>query len=242
MDVLAFHDVTKRFGAHEALRGVSFDVRPGEIFGLLGPNGAGKTTSIRIAVDILRPDSGEVRLFGAKLARDALDRVSYLPEERGLYRKSRVDDVLVYLGELKGLSRDDAEERTERWLERLGLVDAADARVESLSKGNQQKVQIAGALLHDPELAILDEPFSGLDPLNVELVLGLLAERKERGLTTVLSTHVMEKVETLCDRVVLIYRGERLLYGTVDEVRGLGDARRSMDAVFVDAVRAWEDR
>jgi ABC-2 type transport system ATP-binding protein len=217
--VLAYRGVSKRFGRHAALEEVSLEVGPGEVFGLLGPNGAGKTTLIRIGLDILRPDQGEVLLFGAGPSFEALDRTAYLPEERGVYRRARVRELLEYLGRLKGLKRSEARKATDHWLERVGLGDAAGQRVESLSKGMTQKVQIAGCLMTDPDLCILDEPFSGLDPLNVALVTGLIEERRASGRTTVLSTHLMHQVEALCDRVALIHRGRLVVYGGLGEIR-----------------------
>ena len=229
MSILRFVSIHKRYGAFHALKGVSLEVREGEVFGLLGPNGAGKTSLIRIGLDILRPDEGEVHLFGAPMSRESLDRVGYLPEERGLYKKSKVAEVLLYIGRLKGLARADARDRSARWLERVGLSEVANLRLEALSKGMSQKVQIAGTLLADPPLAILDEPFSGLDPVNVELVKELIGERRAAGQTTVLSTHLMHQIEALCDRVAVIHQGERVVYGDVDTVR----RERSRPAVFV---------
>jgi ABC-2 type transport system ATP-binding protein len=217
--VLAYRGVGKRFGRHLALEGVSLEVLPGEVFGLLGPNGAGKTTLIRIGLDILRADEGEVLLFGAPPSHASLDRTSYLPEERGVYRRAKVRDLLVYLGKLKGLGRTTSRDAADRWLERVGLSRVADQRVESLSKGMTQKVQIAACLMTDPELCILDEPFSGLDPVNVALVTDLIEERREHGRTTVLSTHMMHQVEALCDRVALIHQGRLVVYGDLDEIR-----------------------
>ncbi len=217
--VLVYEEVCKSFGQAPALRSVSLEVHPGEVFGLLGPNGAGKTTLIRIGLDILRPDKGQVRLFGEPLHRDNLDRVSYLPEERGLYKKSKVIDALTYFGRLKGLGRRQARVAAERWLEKVGMLHVARRNVETLSKGMSQKVQIAAALLSEPELCVLDEPFSGLDPINVGLVKQLIMERKDAGKATILSTHMMNQVEALCDRVALIHAGRRVLYGRLDEVR-----------------------
>ena len=211
--------MTKRFGQHAALEGVSLEVVPGEVFGLLGPNGAGKTTLIRIGLDILRADEGEVSLFGASPNSKALDRTAYLPEERGVYRRAKVRELLGYLGRLKGLKRADAHKAADHWLERVGLSRVADQRVESLSKGMTQKVQIAACLMTDPELCVLDEPFSGLDPVNVALVTDLIEERRASGRTTVLSTHMMHQVEALCDRVALINHGNLVVYGELDEIR-----------------------
>lgn len=219
MGILEYRSVTKRFGRHTALAGVSLDVEPGEVFGLLGPNGAGKTTLIRIGLDILRADEGEIRLFGGPVGRDALDRTAYLPEERGVYRRSKVRDLLEYLGKLKGMRRGDAQLAADDWLARVGLAHVANQRVESLSKGMTQKVQIAACLMSDPELCILDEPFSGLDPVNVALVTGLIEERRAQGKTTVLSTHMMHQVEALCDRVALVHQGELVVYGALDDIR-----------------------
>ena len=192
---------------------------PGEVFGLLGPNGAGKTTLIRIGLDILRADEGEVLLFGAAPNPKALDRTAYLPEERGVYRRAKVRELLAYLGRLKGLKSAAARKAGDHWLERVGLSRVADQRVESLSKGMTQKVQIAACLMTDPELCVLDEPFSGLDPVNVALVTDLIEERRAGGRTTVLSTHMMHQVEALCDRVALIHRGNLVVYGPLDEIR-----------------------
>jgi ABC-2 type transport system ATP-binding protein len=201
------------------LEGVSLEVQSGEVFGLLGPNGAGKTTLIRVGLDILRADEGEVTLFGAAPNPKTLDRTAYLPEERGVYRRAKVRELLVYLGRLKGLKRAAARAAADHWLERVGLSRVAGQRVESLSKGMTQKVQIAACLMTDPELCVLDEPFSGLDPVNVGLVTDLIEERRASGRTTVLSTHMMHQVEALCDRVALIHHGTLVVYGQLDEIR-----------------------
>jgi ABC-2 type transport system ATP-binding protein len=201
------------------LEGVSLEVQSGEVFGLLGPNGAGKTTLIRVGLDILRADEGEVMLFGAAPNPKTLDRTAYLPEERGVYRRAKVRELLAYLGRLKGLKRAAARAAADHWLERVGLSRVAGQRVESLSKGMTQKVQIAACLMTDPELCVLDEPFSGLDPVNVGLVTDLIEERRASGRTTVLSTHMMHQVEALCDRVALIHHGTLVVYGQLDEIR-----------------------
>jgi len=219
MVVLTYDNIVKSYGSTVALRGVSFDVEGGEIFGLLGPNGAGKSTLIRILMDIIRADSGQVRVFGEPRRRDHLDRMGYLPEERGLYTKLTVTDVMVYFGTLKGLSRTDARRRAAEWLERVELPHVASWKIERLSKGMSQKVQIASILLSDPELCVLDEPTTGLDPVNVRLVQTLLLERRRNGRTTILSTHQMNQVEALCDRIALINQGRLMEYGRVDEVR-----------------------
>ena len=219
MGILAFRGVSKRFGGRVALDDVSLEVSRGEVFGLMGPNGAGKTTLIRIGLDILRADEGEVTLFGAPLDRSTLDRTAYLPEERGVYARAKVHELLSYLGRLKGLKPADSRKASARWLERVGLSRVAEHRVESLSKGMTQKVQIAACLMSDPELCVLDEPFSGLDPINVALVRELIEERRANGLTTLLSTHLMHQVEALCDRVALIHEGRLVVYGDLEEIR-----------------------
>ena len=217
--ILSFDSLDKSYGQTVALRGVTFDVPAGEIFGLLGPNGAGKSTLIRVLMDIIRPDAGTVRVFGEPRRREHLDRLGYLPEERGLYTKLRVIDVLTYFGALKGLARTDARRRALEWLERVELAHVSTWKVDRLSKGMSQKVQIAGALLSDPELCVLDEPTTGLDPVNVRLIQDLLVERRRNGRSTILSTHHMNQVEALCDRVALINKGQLMVYGAVDEVR-----------------------
>lgn len=218
-DILAFENIHKSYGDVAAVRGVSFGVPEGEVFGLLGPNGAGKTTLIRILMDIIRADEGRVMLFGEPLDREQLDRIGYLPEERGLYKKQKVADVLAYFGQLKGLPHGEARRRAVLWLKKVNLEETVSWNVERLSKGMAQKVQIAATLLFEPPLAILDEPFSGLDPVNVRLVQDIIIERRRAGLTTILSTHQMNMVEALCDRVALINKGQLMVYGEVEAVR-----------------------
>ncbi|MGH9309622.1 MAG: ABC transporter ATP-binding protein [Vicinamibacterales bacterium] len=229
--VLTFDRVEKSYGRTAALRGVSFDVNAGEIFGLLGPNGAGKSTLIRILMDIIRADGGRVMVFGEERRRQHLDRLGYLPEERGLYTKQPVIDIMTYFGALKGLGRREARERSLAWLEKVELPHVASWKVDRLSKGMSQKVQIASVLLSDPDLCVLDEPTTGLDPVNVRLVQDLLLERRRNGRTTILSTHHMNQVEALCDRVALINKGQLVVYGEVDEVR----RRHSLPEVRVHA-------
>jgi ABC-2 type transport system ATP-binding protein len=209
--ILTFDAIEKAYGQTVALRGVSFDVGAGEIFGLLGPNGAGKSTLIRILMDIIRADRGEVRVFGEPRKRHHLDRLGYLPEERGLYTKQPVLDVMTYFGALKGLSRQEARQRSIAWLQKVELPHVGGWKVDRLSKGMSQKVQIASVLVSDPELCVLDEPTTGLDPVNVRLVQDLLLERKRKGRTTILSTHHMNQVEALCDRVALINKGQLMV-------------------------------
>ena len=215
--------VTKRYSGHTAVRGLSLEVPAGGIFGLLGPNGAGKTTTIRMLLSIIVPDEGSVVLFGGKgTGRDLSGRIGYLPEERGLYPKMRVLDQLAFLGEAKGISRWDARKRAKAWLGRLGLEDWALRKVSDLSKGMQQKVQFAGALQHDPELIVLDEPFSGLDPVNSQVMREVVIEVARAGRTVLFSTHIMEHAEKMCDRIVIIAGGEKVVDGTLAEVKGEG--------------------
>lgn len=217
---LEIRDIAKSYGDRAAVRGVSFSIAPGEILGLLGPNGAGKTTLIRIALDIIRPDRGEVRLFGAPITRAARDRVGYLPEERGLYQRARVFEVLRYAGRLRGLSAGDANARAGEALARVGLAAVARKRVRELSKGMQQKLQLAATVIHGPDLLILDEPLSGLDPVNRRLVRELIRAEAARGAAVILSSHQMDIVEQLCHRAVLIHGGVAVLEGPV---RALGE-------------------
>ncbi len=231
MATLNFSHIHKRYGDKVASDDVSFEIRPGEIFGLLGPNGAGKTTLIRILMMIIAQDEGEVLLDGRPLGRDDLDLIGYLPEERGLYRKERVQDVLIYFGMLKGLDAKTARDRAHQWLDRIGLPEVARKKVDELSKGMQQKVQIASTLLHEPSIIVMDEPFSGLDPMNTVLIKDLLKQRSADGALVILSTHMMPMVEALCDRVAMINVGRLVLYGEVEEIR----RRHGPTEVLVDA-------
>ncbi len=216
--MLKVHSLVKRYGSLTAVDDLSFEVYEGEVFGLLGPNGAGKTTTIRIIMDILKPDDGEVRVLGQPPGATR-ERIGYLPEERGLYRNIKVLEVLVYLAELKGVPRPIARKQALSWLERVDLADWADRKVKDLSRGMQQKLQFIASLIHDPELLILDEPFQGLDPINVDLLKGLIRGLQKEGKTVVLSTHQMNLVEALCDRILLINCGRALLYGPLDEIK-----------------------
>ena len=216
--ILQVHHLTKRYGDLVAVDDLSFEVEPGEVFGLLGPNGAGKTTTIRMILDIIPPDAGRITVLGGSPAA-AQPRIGYLPEERGLYRNVRVLDMLVYLAELKGADRARARQRALEWLARMGLEDRAHSKVKDLSRGMQQRIQIVAAIVHDPDLVFLDEPFQGLDPVNVERVKGVIADLRREGKTVVLSTHQMNLVEVLCDRILLINRGRSVLYGPLAEIK-----------------------
>jgi ABC-2 type transport system ATP-binding protein len=211
--------VSKRFEQTVALDAVSLDIGEREIFGLVGPNGAGKTTLIRTILDIIKPDSGTVEIFGRAFQPSDRNRIGYLPEERGLYPRQPVLALLTYLGMLKNLSRHDADHAARWWLERFDLADAMDKRVEQLSKGNQQKVQIAATLLARPGIAVLDEPLSGLDPVSARLAHGIIREYAAEGHTVILSTHQMSLVESLCARVFMIARGRRVLYGALRDIK-----------------------
>jgi ABC-2 type transport system ATP-binding protein len=216
--MLEVRNLVKRYNGFTAVDDLSFEVYEGEIFGLLGPNGAGKTTTIRAIMDIFKPDGGTVRVLGQPPG-VAKGCIGYLPEERGLYRDLKVLDVLVYLAELKGTPRPLAHRRALAWLERVELADWADRKVKDLSRGMQQKLQFVASLVHDPQLLILDEPFQGLDPLNVELLKGLIRELQAGGKTMMLSAHQMNLVEALCDRILLINQGKAVLYGPLEEIK-----------------------
>ncbi len=217
--ILELDAVRKSYGDFTAVDGVSFAVEPGSICGLLGPNGAGKTTTIRMIMDIIAPDAGEVRLFGRPRRRDDLLRVGYLPEERGLYRKMTVTDHLVFLARLHGAKKRDAVPDIEEWLDRIGLSEWAGKKVEELSKGMQQKIQLVGTVLHKPDLLVLDEPFSGLDPINQGLFKELLADYRSDGKAVLFSTHIMEQADRLCDQICLISRGRVVLAGELKAIK-----------------------
>jgi len=222
--------VSKSFGDFRAVSDLDLEVPRGTVYGLLGPNGSGKTTTIRMIMGILGPDRGRVRLFGDEPGRTRRERVGYLPEERGLYRKMKVRDHLVFLARLRGISRPTATKRASEWLERLDLGAWSHRRVEDLSKGMQQKVQFVGTVLHEPELLVLDEPFSGLDPINQDLLEAIVREFHGRGTTILFSTHLMDQAERLCQRVCLISRSRKVLDG---DLQGLKRAQR-MGVVAVD--------
>jgi ABC-2 type transport system ATP-binding protein len=216
---VSLRDLVKTFGQHRAVDGISFEVPQGIIFGLIGPNGAGKTTTIRMILDIIRPDSGEIRVLGLPPGDGARDRIGYLPEERGLYRKAKVLEMLEFQGSIKGAAPAAARREAAAWLDRIGLGGWKDRKVEDLSKGMQQQVQFVGAVMGKPELLILDEPFSGLDPVNQNLFKDLLLELNRGGATIVFSTHQMETAEKLCREIALINRGRVVLEGPLASVK-----------------------
>lgn len=217
--LVSVQQVQKRFGANTAVADVSFEVYGGEVFGLLGPNGAGKTTTIRLLLDIFKPDAGQVRVLGGPMTQQRADRIGYMPEERGLYPDMRVLDCLVYLGTLKGMKRGEAREAARHYLARLGLAEQEKLKINALSRGMTQKVQVIAAVLHNPDLLIIDEPFANLDPINSELVRQIILELRNQGKAIIMTSHLMSLVESLCDRIALIHQGRVVLAGTVAEVR-----------------------
>ncbi|NIN96142.1 MAG: ATP-binding cassette domain-containing protein [Anaerolineae bacterium] len=235
--MLETHNLTKRYNGFTAVDDLSFEVYEGDIFGLLGPNGAGKTTAIRTIMDIFKPDEGTIKVLGQPPG-VVRRRIGYLPEERGLYQDLKVLDVLVYLAQLKGTPRAVAREQALSWLERIELGEWAQKKVRDLSRGMQQKLQFVASVVHDPQLLILDEPFQGLDPINVDLLKRLIRELQSEGKTVMLSAHQMNLVEALCDRILLIDDGMAVLYGSLDEIkrRHSPDAVRLRTSAILDAL------
>lgn len=219
MHTVEISNISKRFGTTQAVSDVSFVVEPGEIFGLLGPNGAGKTTTIRMMLDIFKPDAGTIRVFGGELNLAKKRRIGYLPEERGLYKDQKLENTLIYLATLKGLDEKTVRSRLNGWLERLDLADHRQKKIQELSRGMSQKAQIIATLIHEPDLIVIDEPFSGLDPVNTRLVKQIFDEQREAGKSIIMSTHQMYQVEALCNRIVLINKGQTVLYGAVNEIK-----------------------
>jgi len=248
--LLELRKVTKRFDGVTAVDSLTLTIEPGGVYGLLGPNGAGKTTTIRMFMGIIGPDEGEIRIFGQPLGEKTKETIGYLPEERGLYRKMKVLEHLVFLAEIKGVNARTAAERGRRWLERMELGGWAEKTVESLSKGMQQKVQFISTVLHEPKLVVLDEPFTGLDPINTQLFLDVIAEMRGAGRTIVLSTHLMDQVEKLCNRICLIHKGRQVLEGPLADIkmrfsknvitmRYMGEASRIERFPGVERVQAY---
>lgn len=219
MKVIEISNVTKKYNDRIAVNNFSFTAESGKIYGFLGPNGAGKTTTIRMIMGIIEPDSGDIKVFGKKLSEDSKKRIGYIPEERGLYRKYKVADILLYFGRLKGLSSEEARKNTEVWLDRVGLKDRANSRIEELSKGMQQNIQLIVSLINNPDLVILDEPFVGLDPINTRNMKEIIYSLKESGKTIIFSTHQMNEAERLCDHIFLINKGTKVIDGPIEEVK-----------------------
>ncbi|MFX1756383.1 ABC transporter ATPase [Rhodococcus gordoniae] len=236
---LTIDTLSKRYGDKIALDGVSFEVRPGELFGFVGSNGAGKTTTMRIALGVLAADAGEVRIDGRPVDLEMRRNIGYMPEERGLYPKMKVGKQLAYLARLHGLSKTEATEAVQRWTERLGIAERLGDTVDALSLGNQQRVQLAAALVHDPKVLVLDEPFSGLDPVAVDVMSDVLVEKAKEGVPVVFSSHQLDLVQRLCDRVGIIGAGRMRAVGTVDDLRAGGDALLVVHAP--QAPRGWAD-
>lgn len=231
MSIVELHNIRKVYDTKVAVEGLSLSIEPGTMFGLLGPNGSGKTSSIRMMIGMTVPDSGSVQLFGQPFSRNLLNRVGYLPEERGLYKKMKVLDQLTFLGQLHGLNEATSRKRAREWCERIEITEAMEKKTEELSKGMQQKIQFIAALLHEPELVIMDEPFSGLDPVNAELLMSTLTDLRTQGRTVLFSTHRMDQVEKLCDAIALIYQGRLVLSGSMRDVKSRYPRNR-VQAVF----------
>ena len=226
--VVELDNISKAYGKKVAVRDLSVTIEAGSMFGLLGPNGAGKTSTIRMIVGITLPDSGQVRLFGQPFSRDQLSMVGYLPEERGLYKKMKVLDQLVFMGQIRGLDAQTARTRAQHWCERLAISEVMEKKTEELSKGMQQKIQFISTLLHDPEFLIMDEPFSGLDPVNAALLQDTLLDLRRAGKAILFSTHRMDQVEKLCDSICLVNGGEAVLSGNMRDIKGRYPRNRMM--------------
>ncbi|MCX9084120.1 MAG: ATP-binding cassette domain-containing protein [Candidatus Methanoperedens sp.] len=208
--------LSKSYNGQSVVNDISFTISKGEVFGLIGPNGAGKTTIIRMLLDIIKPDSGQIQILNNTLSGELKNKIGYLPEDRGLYKKLTVMETLLYLGSLKNMR---SKDRASKFLDKMGMLPHKDKKISELSKGMQQKIQLIAALIHDPEFVILDEPFSGLDPVNMKLVKDLIIELGDQGKTILISTHMMDQVERMCDRIFMINKGKGVLYGSVDEIR-----------------------
>ena len=219
--MLSIRNIVKQYAKHRALDDVSIEIEKGSVFGLLGPNGAGKTSLIRIINQITAPDQGEILLNGEKLNPSHISKIGYLPEERGLYKKMEIGEQMLYLAQLKGLSKADATSRIKYWFEKMGIQSWWSKKVEDLSKGMQQKVQFIATVVHEPELIILDEPFSGFDPVNAQLITNEILELNQKGATIIFSTHRMESVEQLCDSIALIHKSKKILDGKVKDIKDL---------------------
>ena len=226
MAIVELQNIRKAYDTKVAVEGLTLTIEPGTMFGLLGPNGSGKSSTIRMMIGITRPDSGTVKLFGQPFERKALHRIGYLPEERGLYKKMKVIDQLIFLGRLHGLDATTAEKRARVWCDKMQITEAIDKKTEELSKGMQQKIQFIASLLHEPDLIIMDEPFSGLDPVNATLLMDTLVDLRRQGKAILFSTHRMDQVEKLCDSIAIIYKGRLVLSGGMREIKSRYPANR----------------
>lgn len=232
---LEVEQIVKNYGTHRAVDNLTFEVKGGEIFAMLGPNGAGKSTTIRMILDIIKPDNGSIRIMGNKMSDRVKDRIGYMPEERGLYRNVKVLDIMTYLGMLKGMSNRDAKQGAMAYLKRVELDDYANKKVSELSKGMQQKVQFGVTILHKPELIIIDEVFAGLDPVNTLLIKEIVRELRDEGRAIIMSTHQMQQIEEMADRLLMINHGKQALYGDVEQVR----RNYALHAVVVTGSGDW---
>jgi ABC-2 type transport system ATP-binding protein len=232
MSAVEVSRIVKSFADKVAVDELSFSVAPGEMFGLIGPNGAGKTTTIRMMMDIIKPDSGEITILGKKLSEATKNRLGYLPEERGLYKKLSVLESIIYLASLKGVDRHSATEKANELLNQTGMLATKRKKIEELSRGMGQIIQFIVTIIHDPQLVILDEPFSGLDPVNTEMLKGMFADLRNQGKAVILSTHQMNQVEELCDRILMINNGQAVLYGDLSEIK----ARYRGNSVLLDCI------
>jgi ABC-2 type transport system ATP-binding protein len=219
VSALTIDHVSKSFDSVQAVNNLNLDIPEGAVFGLLGPNGAGKTTTIRMIMDIIIPDQGNIQIFGKPNSQEMRDQIGYLPEERGLYRKMKVRDILTFLAEMKGINGNESKKRIELWLERLDLQEWGDKKIEELSRGMQQKLQFIGTIIHEPRLIILDEPFTGLDPVNTDMIKDIILELNSKGTTIIFSTHLMEQVEKICKSICLINNGEAVLKGELKSIK-----------------------
>jgi len=237
MNVIEASHITKSFKGARAVDDISFSVGQGEIFGMVGPNGAGKTTTIRMLMDIIKPDSGKISILGEAVKEETKNRIGYLPEERGLYRKITVTESLTYLAALKNFKGGPARDRATKLLERVDMLQHKDKKIEELSRGMGQIIQFIATILHDPDLIVLDEPFAGLDPVNTELLKQLILELKGQGKSIILSTHMMNQVEELCDRFLMINKGQAVLYGSLAEIK----SRFRNNSIFLECNRLPEE-
>ena len=237
MNAIAVNQINKKFRNSNVVDNVSFVVEQGEIFGMVGPNGAGKTTTLRMLMDIIKPDSGDINILGQNISEDTKNRIGYLPEERGLYRKITVLESLIYLAALMNIKRVTAKERAAELLTRVGMLQHKNKKVEELSRGMGQIIQFIATILHKPDLVVLDEPFSGLDPVNTELLKNFILELRSQGKTIILSTHQMNQVEELCDRFLMINKGQAVLYGSLDEIK----SRFRNNSIFLNCDRIPDD-
>ena len=233
MNAIEVSQASKSFRGTRAVNDLSFTVGTGEVFGMVGPNGAGKTTTLRMLMDIIKPDTGEIIILGEAINEETKNRIGYLPEERGLYRKITVSESLAYLAALKNMKRRLARDRAAELLERVDMLQHKNKKIEELSRGMGQIIQFIATILHDPELIVLDEPFAGLDPVNTELLKGLILELKGQGKSIILSTHMMNQVEELCDRVLMINKGQAVLYGSLGEIK----SRFRNNSIFLECDR-----